>query len=294
MVNGRINVEGLVLKKMFIIILFLLTQFAFQNNESIHPKIEKVDLKLEANEVGFTFIDLMTGEATLIQGGEGENILINSGGPGTEQQLFDILKMFNVTSLEALIITNADEQYIANTNVLRERIQVKKVITGQQLLLNSPLNQQLEVERWETWKANRTYEILPSLKAHVIYENYHEQKKHGMDLKISFHKHELLFMSSSDRQLESLFIKKPLTDINILKVPHFGQGTGSSKEFIDYINPQVAIIFRQHDEWPSQDVMERLYQSWMDIYPLKQFGSISIKFDENRYEVIPLVFENRK
>lgn len=184
-------------------------------------------------------------------------------------------------------------QYTGNLIELKEKLNVKKFITGEHILLNSSLNQIKVVDHWGIWKKNESYEILPGLKVQVLHENYNESNLQGMDLRLIFHHHQWLLMSSSNEQVEKQLMKKDLQEINLLKVAHFGQGAGSTKEFLDYLNPQVAIIFRKNDEWPSQDVMERLYQSWMDIYPLKQFGSISIKLNENKYEVIPIAFENR-
>ncbi|WP_243386630.1 ComEC/Rec2 family competence protein [Bacillus kexueae] len=273
--------------------LILLALFGFDHLESEQPIIEKVDLKLEQNELGVTFIDLTSGEAILIQHGTGKNVLINTGGPKSDRELYDTLKMFDVSSLDAVIITSANEQYTGNLIELKEKLNVKKFITGEHILLNSSLNQIKVVDHWGIWKKNESYEILPGLKVQVLHENYNESNLQGMDLRLIFHHHQWLLMSSSNEQVEKQLMKKDLQEINLLKVAHFGQGTGSTKEFLDYLNPQVAIIFRKNDEWPSQDVMERLYQSWMDIYPLKQFGSISIKLNENKYEVIPIAFENR-
>jgi len=273
--------------------LILLALFGFDHLESEQPIIEKVDLKLEQNELGVTFIDLTSGEAILIQHGTGKNVLINTGGPKSDRELYDTLKMFDVSSLDAVIITSANEQYTGNLIELKEKLNVKKFITGEHILLNSSLNQIKVVDHWGIWKKNESYEILPGLKVQVLHENYNESNLQGMDLRLIFHHHQWLLMSSSNEQVEKQLMKKDLQEINLLKVAHFGQGAGSTKEFLDYLNPQVAIIFRKNDEWPSQDVMERLYQSWMDIYPLKQFGSISIKLNENKYEVIPIAFENR-
>ncbi len=275
-------------------ILFILTsQFGFDRVQLADTKIEKVNLKLEENEIGITFIDLTSGEATLFQHGNGENVLINSGGPNTNEQLENVLKMFNVTTIDMLIITKADEQYMSNTNFLKNKFQVKKFVTGKNILMKSNLRNEVDVEKWETWGLNEKVELLPHLFVHILHDNHVEHRHLGLDLKITFYKHNLLYMSSSDRKLEQYFLDKPLSDVNILKVPHFGDKSGTSKSFVDYVDPQVAIIFRQKDEWPSQDVIERLYQTWIDIYPLKQFGNISIKLDESLYEVIPLSFEYR-
>ena len=45
-------------------------------------EVEGIDMNLKRNELSFTFFSLSDGEAALIQHGNGENILINTGGNG--------------------------------------------------------------------------------------------------------------------------------------------------------------------------------------------------------------------
>jgi competence protein ComEC len=280
-------------KWLFFLIICLLTVYGYEKPPTnVETDIEKVDLKLRENEIGITFIDLTSGEATLIQHGNRKNVLINTGGPNTFKQLKKILDMFNVHEINTLIITKDDEQYIANTKNLIKHYRIQKFATGQHLLAKSQLNNKLKVAKWETWKTNETIELLPSLTIQVVHDDFHSNKHLGLDLLMKFHKHNILYMTSADQQLEKFLLQKPLSDVNILKVAHFGDKNGTSKPFVDHVDPQVAIIFRKKNEWPSQDVIERLYQTWIDIYPTKQFGTIAIKMDETLYEVIPLSFES--
>jgi len=263
-----------------------------EKDQNVETDIEKVDLQLNEDEVGITFIDLTSGEATLIQHGNGQNILINNGGPETEHELKKVLQMFDVQKIDMLIITSDDEQYIANTQFLIKNYHIKKYITGQQILLKSQLKQKLNVVKWDVWTTNDHFELLPELFVDVLHDYNVPTKPIGLDFRIKFHDTVLLYMTSSDKNVEQKLMKRNLQDVNILKVSHFADERGSSKTFIDHVDPQVAIIFRKKNEWPSQAVIERLYQTWIDIYPTKQFGNISIKLNKNSYEVIPISYES--
>lgn len=280
----------------FILIIFTVCVsilWGFDNSEpNIEADIEKVDLQLNDNEIGITFINLTSGESTLIQHGNGKNILINNGGPNTEKELKKVLNMFHVQQIDMLIVTSDDDQYMSNTEFLKENYTIKKFVTGEQILLKSQLKQKLNVVKWEVWTTNDKIELLPELFVYVLHDYDEDRKPIGLDFKLQFHDTAILYMTSSDKQVEQQLMKKHLQDVNILKVAHFGDERGSSKPFIDHVDPQVAIIFRKKNEWPSPAVIERLYQTWIDIYPTKQFGNISIKLDEKSYEVIPISSES--
>ncbi|MCA1320712.1 hypothetical protein LC085_12395 [Bacillus tianshenii] len=72
--------------------------------------VEKIDLQLDEEEIAFTFLDLPNGECTIIQTSEGENILINTGSPESEDELLHYLKIYGIDEISDLIITSPDSE----------------------------------------------------------------------------------------------------------------------------------------------------------------------------------------
>lgn len=76
--------------------------------------------------------------------------------------------------------------------------------------------------------------------------------------------------------------------VEILKVANFGAGNGSSTEFLSAIDPQMAVIFRHNNIDVSESVLERLNESWTDVYYPYRIGSVTLRIQNDRYDVITL------
>ena len=70
--------------KILLMILALLipSSMTVKAETTLPDDVEKIDVKLAEHQAAVTFLGLTTGEATLVQGPNGENILINIGGQG--------------------------------------------------------------------------------------------------------------------------------------------------------------------------------------------------------------------
>ena len=262
---------------------------AFSGNNSASSAIEKVDLQLAEGQLAFTFLDLSSGEATLLHHDNGETMLINTGGPGTEDEFRQLLEMYGITKLSSVIVTKEDPEYTSNLEWLTENVAINKIVVGK----HSSLHLSLENKNFVAWKSGDTHEVLPGLSISVLQEAENINGSLGMDLLFSFGKHKLLFMTSSNNEVEqSILSKQNLSSVNILKVADFANRNGTSQHFIEEVNPQVAIIFQKRGVLPSQEVIERLHETWIDIYHTKQFGNISIKCSSDDYEIITIPLES--
>lgn len=82
--------------------LFILVLLFFQlgsigiASPSLDSSVENIDVKLKDHEMAVSFFGLSDGEATLIQGAKGENILVNTGGEQTKAELKEMLGLFGV------------------------------------------------------------------------------------------------------------------------------------------------------------------------------------------------------
>ncbi|MBE4910252.1 hypothetical protein IMZ08_19630 [Bacillus luteolus] len=277
---------------MRILVLLVLFQSLFLSafsGSEIPTEIEKVDLKLSNKELAITFLNLSSGEATLIQHGNGENVLINAGGPETQDELERLLKMYNVSLVKSIIITKEDQQYQSNLEWLTKRYPTSKVVIGEQFAIPAFLSK----ERIIKLKKDDSHPIVPLLKAKVVHEGLSSDGLQSYDLFFELGRHYLLYMSTGNINAEmSLLTNEELSKVNIIKIPNFAQNDGSSQEFIEHIDPQVAIIFTKKNLNPSPDVMERLKETWIDTYMTKQFGNITIKANQNEYEVITISIES--
>lgn len=267
----------------FPIILFLSTGFAVA--QDIPVDVDRVNMKLADDEIAITFFSLPSGEATIIQHANAGNIMVNTGGPLTRKDLENLLYLYNIHSLNAIILTKNHSEYNSNLDWVIQKFHVKEIIIGK----NSNLPSRKKVSHKNTvWKQNEHYEILPNLIITVLHDNSDHLGKKGMDLLFKYGKHHILYMSTVDKTIEYELVKQNLSDVNILKVADFALAEGTSKVFLNHVDPQVAIIFKKKGNLPSQDILNRLQDAWIDIYQTYQYGNISIKCSYDHYEIITL------
>ncbi len=278
------------MKKFFLLCVIISSVFltALSSND-IPTDIEKVDLKLKEDQMALTFLDLPSGEATLIQHGNGKTILINTGGPATTGQLNELLNMYNITHIDTVILTKKNNEYNSNMDWLASNYVIGNFIVGEHSTEPFVKDKKNVIK----WKKGDKHTLLPDLTIHVIQESEDIEGSLGMDLLLTYGNHKVLYMTSSNIEIEKQLLNEmDLSDVDIIKVPEFASKKGTSESFIEHVDPQVAIIFQKRGVPLSQGVIERLQETWIDIYLTKQLGNISIKCNKNDYEIITISVES--
>lgn len=81
--------------------------------------------------------------------------------------------------------------------------------------------------------------------------------------KFNYNNFSILFTGDIEKKAEEQILKKYKDELSatVLKVAHHGSNTSSTKEFIEAVKPQIALIGVQKDNkfgHPNIDVLERL------------------------------------
>jgi competence protein ComEC len=256
-------------------------------------EIEKIDLKLTTEETAFTFLELTSGEATLIQNGNGEITLVNTGGPNTKELLEERLSVYEVTNIDNIIITNIGADYCANLDWLVEEFQVKNVYVSHSVRESMIHAYSLSKANVTGWKKADDATIMAGLHIKVLHsEEEDEYEKGALALIMTFGNQKVLYMGLANEEIEKALVNEFELEAHILKVGDFASERGTSQQFIDEVDPQVAVIFRTTERNPSSDVLDRLQETWIDTYLTMQSGNISIKCSIENYKVITIPNSN--
>ncbi|MCM3766593.1 ATP-dependent DNA helicase [Neobacillus niacini] len=255
---------------------------------SISSKVENIELNIKDHEMAVTFIGLSSGEATLIQGPNNENILVNTGKEDTAAELEGWLRLYDVKRIGTLILTSDGSGLSSqHVNHLIEKYQIKKIITTSKIapLVTSELKHQ-NLLPVLVWKEGIKETLLPDLTVEVEFAGTGEDE--GMDIVLSFFKQRVFLMSSySDRAEEELF-KKNLQDINVFKIPNCTKEDSLSKKLIQYLNPQISVLFTPEEKHLDPEILHHLQDSWSEVYFTKRHGTITLKFTDSKYEVFTI------
>jgi competence protein ComEC len=274
------------MKRVLWLFCVVLVLAGFQEDQEIPTKIEKVDLKLMGDEVAFTFVNLPDGEATIIQNDKGEAILINTGNQNSRDHLKTTLDLYGVSSIQKIILTKLGPDYEGNLDWLSKEYSIQKLVLPSSVGKEDLSVKVASLEKWDVGKK----ELFPGIVVNVL--QVLDQEK-SMNLSLKYGEHRFLFMAVASKVEEEKLMKQyTLKDVNILKVAEFASNNGTSQALLEAVDPQIAIIFNKQNLYPSADVLERLQNTWIDIYYTKQFGNITIRCSKENYEVITLAIES--
>ncbi|PFO02441.1 ATP-dependent DNA helicase [Bacillus sp. AFS076308] len=271
---------------LMILALLIPSSVAVRAETTLPTEVEKIDVKLAEHQAAVTFLGLTTGEATLVQGPNGENILINIGGQGELTELEGWLSLYNVKELSTLILTNNDEKIsIEKVGKLWKKYNIKEIVTTPEVsaLLTREQSNQIPIT---VWNEGTKKEILPEMFAYVQFLG--NQKNEGMDLMLRFFKHNLFLMTSFSQRAEQELLAKNLVDIHVFKIPYTLTKDSLSDQLIQTLNPQISILFGAEEDQLDQDLLRDLQGIWSEVYFTKKHGTVTIKFTESNYEIITI------
>ncbi|MBB6452234.1 beta-lactamase superfamily II metal-dependent hydrolase [Salirhabdus euzebyi] len=258
---------------------FLLVSMMFVVVFSYSISVNAMVNRLAEDEVQFTFISLPDGEALLITTGRGKEILVNTGSENSEEHLQKQLEEeLESAELDMLIITSNEGDTCGNANYVLKNYKVGKVIHSSDDL--DCLGSDWESEEIQKWEDRGLYELSPGLFFRVL----KGEKVNRMSLYIQFGKSALFFMSEGSREIENVIRDFPV-EVEMIKVPEYAVKNYPSGELLQELDPHLAIIYNLKESKLHDGLLERLNESWIDVYHLKKVGTIKIVCNLSDYEI---------
>lgn len=278
---------GMCMKTLLILVaLFLPCHLITKAENPIDQQVENIDLHLKEHEAAVTFFGLSNGEAILLQALNGKSILFNMGGKGTKEELKDWLSLYHVKEISTLFLTKVDDVSLEELDQLVSAYNIKEIITtaeiSSQFINNLKSFNHIPIL---AWKAGSKKEILPEITAEAAFVGEHLNE--GMDLKLQFFNHTIFLMNSNGLRAEQILLQKNLKNINVLKIPNSYLEEPLSEELIQYLNPEVSILFGGN-KTPDSRILSDLNEIWSEVYFTKKHGTVTVKFTEKNYEVITI------
>ncbi|MCP8616672.1 ComEC/Rec2 family competence protein [Salirhabdus salicampi] len=243
------------------------------------PNLEAKELQLSKDEVQFTFFSLPDGESMLISTGRNKQILINTGSKHSKKHLVEQIEELGIEKIDYLILTNNQGDTCGNTDDVLDQFQVSVTISAGKLSSSCTEEHQNVVEH-RSWEQNKFYELSPGLFFRVIKQKDHD----SMSLYILFGKNSLLFLAEGDKEIEDMIQSMPIKT-EILKIPEYAVKNFPSEQLLEKLDPHIAIIFNLREHILHEGLLERLQESWIDVYHLKKIGTIKILWNLTDYEL---------
>ena len=259
------------------------------------------------------FIDVGQGDSSLIITPQKKTILIDGGGSSNSD--FDVGKSTLIpyildrgfTSIDIVIISHFDQDHVGAIFTLLQELRVGRVYISKQAENSENYEKFLKII---SEKNIKVYEVMAGNKIHVEKNLYldilwptenliftNALNNNAMVFNLHYKKFSMLFTGdieeASEKEILKLYSKnKDLLKANILKVAHHGSKTSSTSEFINVVNPKIAVIgVGKNNKFghPNENVLERLKQLGCKVFRTDLGGEISIEVNRSsKYRTISI------
>lgn len=274
------------IKRIFVVVLAICMVFVSVACDTIEPSSEAVtDNILEVH-----FIDVGQADSILIKG-EKEAMLIDAGNNSDGELVVNYIKEQKIKKLKYVIGTHPHEDHIGGLDDVIDNFEIEKVIMPNAIantrtfedVLDSIDKKGLKITKA---KVGDKY-TLDGAKFIILApngESYNSTNDYSVVVKLINGYNSFLFTGDAEELSEKEMLKnnKDLLKSDVLKVGHHGSVTSTSKDFLDAVNPSVAVVFSETGNsygHPHKEIIQRLNEKKIDIVRTDLQGTIVMKSD---------------
>ena len=239
------------------------------------------------------FFDVGQGDSTLIVTPSGRQVLVD-GGPESDSATGSLTGPLSAgdQSLDLVLLTHMDADHSRGLLEVLERYRVGSVLVGLEQPDSSLYPQwsaTLERKKLPKVAVEAGYEILlePGITLEVVHPPSNpiggprpDRNNNGVVLRLVYGGVSFLLASDIEAEAENyLAVQGPVLESTVLKVPHHGSKTSTTKAFLARVDPAVAVVSvgeGNRFKHPSPEVVQRLGESVVPggVYRTDQDGTI--------------------
>lgn len=251
------------------------------------------------------FLDVGQGDGMVVHTPNGKTLVIDGGGDPAKYPLRDntgltvmlpYLQYKGIAKIDAMLLSHPHADHIIGLIELLDNVSIDEIyiadIEAQQCeLLDTFLNKakennvkiidtcdnQVDIDNELDDKYGVDFTYL-SPYDDIDYENVNES---SMVVGIKYKDVNILFTGDIEKNTEKRLVKDNLNVYNVLKVPHHGSKTSSTKEFINTVNPIIGIVScggqQSKYKHPHKEVIDRYDDKNIDIYNTSVDGAVTLK-----------------
>jgi len=245
------------------------------------------------------FISVGEADAIAINLPDGKVMLIDTGWSKTNVSLNKYInnKVLNNSlnkNVDYLVLSHADLDHSGGARKLVKELNVKKVFLP---TFNTEKEQYLDLLK--DIEENCEYEIVDKninisndeYKIDIISSPLKDTSNNSSSIvKLEYMNKSFLFTGDIDSKVENLLVEEytNFLDVDVLKVAHHGSKFGTSKEFLNCVTPEYAVICVGNNSYghPTSEVIDNLTNVEAEILRTDVDGDIVFVVGEN-YDLQP-------
>jgi len=248
--------------------------------------ISNISGGISEDELEIALLDVGQGLAMVIQ--SGDYVLVYDTGPkystgftAAEAVLLPFLRARGIKRVDKLIISHADNDHIGGYQSLIDAFDVAQVLTSRV----DKLTQAKECVSGQHWQQGATFFAILSPSD----DTPKGSNNRSCVLQVRHGKTTVLITGDIEKQVERHLLRNQSDSLaaDIMLVPHQGSKTSSTPDFIDAVQPSLAILaagYRNHYGHPHADVVERYNSRKIDLVSTIDNGTVRLKINKQGWQ----------
>ena len=245
-----------------------------------------------------SFIDVGQGDCSLISC-NGINILVDGGEAQYANEILSYFKKNDINKIDCYILSHPHSDHVGSAATIMRSVDCDTVFTTYFSEFNVPTsylyenlvdtiyeyaNHAVAVEAGDTYKfGDLEIEILAPI---TESDDYNEM---SVVFTATYKSSTVLFTGDTTTPVEKQILSAGMNvDADVIKIAHHGSSTSNTPEFINAVNPEIAVIsYGSGNDYghPHKEVINLLKKEKIDYYSTAEGGNTVIKIDNGKLVV---------
>ncbi|MBP1933404.1 ComEC/Rec2 family competence protein [Ammoniphilus resinae] len=248
-----------------------------------HAPVEIADFPVSVH-----FLGISEGESTLVLA-KNFTMLVDAGSAKSANEIIEILEQFEVERIDTLVLTGEMDGHVDGANTILQHYPVDQLMVPE--LIQQTILERITqpVQSIVAVTEGQTFTFAKILKMRVLSPSEPlslSPQANSLVFQLIHDKVKWMFTSDINDEIEYQLIEKYNLKSQILKVSDSGSNQASSPSFLEKVDAHVAVIFQDLTNTIGfDDVIERLNETWLDVYQTKTHGTVSVLSDGRDYQI---------
>lgn len=251
------------------IALFLILFVFLVDTRNIAFTSENIDTDVNISyEMEVHFIDIGQGDCILVES-QNQYMLIDTGVRNKKDVLISYLKNQGISKIDYLIGTHPHGDHIGSMDIIVKEFNIDKIFLPEKEHTTKIFERLIDVISDKGLKITRpivgdTYPLGSSIFTIVAPNNDYGDNINNwsIGIKLTNKNNSFLFTGDIEKEAEHDICNNDIDiSADVLKLPHHGSRTSTTKEFFNLVNPEFAIVMCEEGNdygHPHQEILDKL------------------------------------
>lgn len=233
-------------------------------------------------------IDVGQGDSVLLECDK-QYMLIDAGESDKGNVVVSYLKNHNINSIDYAVVTHPHSDHFGGMKTVLENIEAKNVVLTEANNTTRSWEKLIDYIDEKNYnvmfpKTNDKYSLGDATITAYIPEVNDELNNCSIVMKAEYNGFSAILTGDAEKSEEKLILESGFdVSANVLKAGHHGSKTSTSKDFLEAVNPTIALIScGENNDYghPNKETITKFQNKGIEMYRTDELGDIDVIFTD--------------